>query len=154
MPSDLPTNVQFQDRQLKISCQTDEIHGVTTAGSQSAYTHFLPSPLDQGLMLALSSTDFALLTVGQLTIAVIHDTVFDIYHVVDSHCRDQCGNPSPAGAAVLMSFSRLDDLCAYFQRICNNQLYNLTPVCIFDRRNSCVHSTSSAMTMPCRRIVS
>ena len=136
MPSYLPIDVQFQDRQLEISYQTDEIHGVTTAGSQSVYTNFLAFPLDQGLMLALSSTDFALLTVGQLTVTVIHNTVYDTCHVVDSHCRDQWGIPSPTGAAVLMSFPSLDDLCAYFQRIYNNQLYNLTHACIFDRRNS------------------
>ena len=73
-------------------------------------------PLEHGLVLALSESDFALLTVGQLTVSIIRDSIYGTYHVFDSHSRDDFGNPSPNGASVLLSFSTVQELCAYIQR--------------------------------------
>ena len=89
--------------------------------------------LEHGLVLALSDTDFSLLTVGQLTIAVIRDSIQGTYHVFDSHSRDAFGNPSENGASVLLSFTTLAELCIYIQRTYVNQLINLTPVLITDK---------------------
>ena len=117
MPSDLPTHIHLE-RELVISYRTDEIHGTTSAhNTLSNSSNFLAVPLEHGLVLALSDTDFSLLTVGQLTVAIIHDSIHDTYYVYDSHSRDAFGNPSSNGASVLLSFP---------------QLFNLTPVLITD----------------------
>ena len=76
------------------------------------------------------------MTVGQLTVAIIYDSIHDTYHVFDSHSRAAFGNPSSNGASVLLNFRNLEELCIYIQRIHVNQLFNLTPVLITDELQS------------------
>ena len=133
MPSDLPKHIRHLERELAISYRTDEIHGTTSAhNTLSNSSHFLAVPLEHGLVLALCGTDFSLLTVGQLTVAIIHNSIHDTYYVYDSHSRDAFGNPSSNGASVLLSFPTLEELCIYIQRTYVNQLFNLTPALITD----------------------
>ena len=81
-------------------------------------------------MLVFSNADFSLLTVGQLTVAIIYESIQDTYHVFYSHSRDAFGNPSSNHAQVLLSFMTLEKLCIYIQRTYFNLLFNLTPVLI------------------------
>ena len=61
-------------------------------------------------MLACSDTGFSLLTVGQLTEAIFHDSIHDTYHVFDSYSRVAFGNPSLNDASVLVSFKLLEEV--------------------------------------------
>ena len=105
MPSDLPTHVRHLGRDFVVSYRTDEIHGTTALSDSNTMDSFMAVPLEHGLVLALSDSDFALLTVGQLTLGIIHDSIHDTYHVFESHSRDEFGNPSENGASLLLSFS-------------------------------------------------
>ena len=79
-------------------------------------------------MLAISESDFSVLTVGQLTVTIIHEIIHDTCHVFYYHSRDAFGNPSSNGASARLSFMTLDELCIYIQRAYINQLFNMTPV--------------------------
>ena len=47
------------------------------------------------------------------------------YSVFDSHSRDVTGNPTPEGAAVLLTFDSIEDLSQYLLRLYPNILFNL-----------------------------
>ena len=65
-------------------------------------------------MLACSDTAFSLLTVGQLTGAIIHDSVHCTYYLFDSHSKDDFDNPSSNGASALTSFKTQEEECVFF----------------------------------------
>lgn len=150
MPSDLPTNVRFLERDLEISSQIDEIHGMTT--DSTGASDFLAVSLEHGLVLALSNNNYALLTIGQLTVAIIHDSIQDTYHLYDSHSRDGFGSPTSNGAAVLLTFGRLEKLCIYLQKTYRNQVYNLIPVSVTNLGSSIANSQSDLQGEKCSKV--
>ena len=46
------------------------------------------------------------------------------YPVFDSHSMDVTGNPTPEGAAALLTFDSIEDLSQYFLRLFPNILFN------------------------------
>ena len=46
-----------------------------------------------------------------------------IYSVFDSHVRDATRNPTPEGAAALLTFDSIEDLSQYLLRLYPNILY-------------------------------
>ena len=46
------------------------------------------------------------------------------YSVFDSHSRDVTGNPSPGGAAVLLTYDSIEDLSQYLLKLYPNILFN------------------------------
>ena len=46
------------------------------------------------------------------------------YSVFDSHSRDVTGNPTPEGAAALLTFDTIEDLSQYLLRLYSNILFN------------------------------
>ena len=83
--------------------------------------------------VGLSESNFILLTIGQMTVGVVYDTLTDTYWVFDSHARDAYGEPSAFGKAVLITFSTLHELLTYLHTNYSNLIYNLTPVNILQR---------------------
>ena len=74
------------------------------------------------LVLTYSDTGLSLITVSQLTEAIIHGSIYCAYYVFDSHLRDAFGNPS----AVLVRFKTLDEESYfYLQKAYVNRLLNI-----------------------------
>ena len=128
MPSDLPREVTYRSHAMQISYLIDCYHGVVNSNGDAQSNPFLAVSLEEGLRSVFSSHDFALLTFGELTVAMLHDRVYNTYHVYDSHSHDALGYVCPDGTAVLLSFSTFAELCMYLQSLYQNEVFNITPV--------------------------
>jgi len=141
MPSYLPRIVKYQGQHIEITYQVDQIHGIVNIHRQeSLEQNFMAMPFRHGLTTAFLDSNFVLLTVGELTVALVYDNVHETFHVIDSHARNSMGEADPNGSAVILSFESLEDLFEYIERIYCNQIYNLTPVNLRYERHVSVSS--------------
>ena len=131
MPADLPRQTECSGCRMSISYLLDELHGTTSqfTGSDDEMqqsSSFLATPFDSALIAAFSTSDFSLLTIGQLTFAVFHDPIHNTYHMYDSHSRDAFGRMCEQGSAVLLNFYNLQELLHFILATYPNQMFNLT----------------------------
>ena len=52
---------------------------------------------------------FPMLTLDDITVALIYNPNYRTYSVFDSQSMDVTGNPTPEGAAVLLTFDWIED---------------------------------------------
>ena len=134
MPVDLPTSVEFMSHQFILAYTMDTIHGIVSYDRNDIEDGpFLAQTLRSGMEVGLSESNFILLTIGQMTVGVVYDTLTDTYWVFDSHARGAYGEPLAFGKAALITFSTLHELLTYLHTNYSNLIYNLTPVNILQR---------------------
>ena len=93
MPADLPRQTECRGCRMSISYRLDELHGTTAqfiASDEEMHqsSSFLASPFDSALIAAFSTSDFSLLSIGQLQFAVFHDPIHNTYctiHILVMH---------------------------------------------------------------------
>ena len=93
---------------LRIQYQFDMMHGVTR--NRLDDTELLSVSIQEGIQSGLIVSFFILLTLDDITVALIDDLTCGTYSVFDTHSRDVTGNPTPEGAAVLPIFDSIEDL--------------------------------------------
>jgi len=92
MPSDLSRLVEYQGHHIEINYQVDQICGMINLERQESLEHdFMATPFRHGLTTAFLDSNFVLLTVGELTVALVYDNVHETFHVIDSHARNSMG---------------------------------------------------------------
>ncbi|CAG2244838.1 unnamed protein product [Mytilus edulis] len=84
--------------------------------------------ISTALRNAFDISDSNLFTSSGLTIGMC--CRHDIYYLFDSHARDHQGFPFPEGAAILLTFSNLNELILYISRIYHGAEFNLSPVVV------------------------
>ena len=86
MPSYLPRIVKYQGQHIEITYQVDQIHGIVNIHRQeSLEQNFMAMPFRHGLTTAFLDSNFVLLTVGELTVALVYDNVHETFHRIDLH---------------------------------------------------------------------
>ena len=88
------------------------------------------------LQQSFSFSPTVLATFNSETVAMLFSDL--AYFIFDSHARDGFGNPDPDGAAVLLSFSSLDEMNLNIMQRYASYQYELTPTIINQ-----IHSTSN-----------
>ena len=81
-----------------------------------------------------------LLTLDDITVALIHNPTCEKYSLFDSHLSDVTGNPISEGAAVLLTF---EGLSQYLLRLYPNILFNITQVIFCDANVNRANSPST-----------
>ena len=92
------------------------------------HSKFLAVSIQEGIQSGFIVYNFLLLTLDDITVALIYNPACGIYSVFDSHSMDVTGNPTPEGAVVLLTFDLIEDLSQYLLRLYPNVLFNITPV--------------------------
>ena len=65
--------------------------------------------IQEGIQSGFIVSFFLLLTLDDITVALIDIPTCGTYSVFDSHSRDVTGNPTPDGTAVLLTFDSIED---------------------------------------------
>ena len=122
MASDPPQFANNMGLSLRMQYQFVMIHGISR--NRLDDTEFLPVSIQEGFQSSFIVLYFLLLTLDDITVALIDITKCGTYSVFDSHSRDVTGNPTLEGAAVLLTFDLIEDLNQYLLRLCPNILFN------------------------------
>ena len=78
---------------------------------------FLPVSIQEGIQSGFNVSYFLLITLDDITVALIDNQTCGTYSVFDSHSRDVTGNTTLEGAAVLFTFDSIEDLSQYLLRL-------------------------------------
>ena len=130
MASELPQHASYMDLSYRIGYQVDMIHGVSR---NSIDDHeFLAMSLQEGIHSGFIVSNFVLLTLDEITVALKCNQSTGTYSLFDSPSRDVAGKPTSDGVAVLLSFDCIEDLSQYLLRLYPKILFNITPVIFSD----------------------
>ena len=118
-------HISVQDVVLEPTIQSDIFYG--TIGFDPDVDS-LAATLDSALETALQISNSILITVNEITIAVVVQDG-QIY-LFDSHQngRDRLGHTCSFGTSVLLHFKSLQDLIAYLLGMYTGQMFNVSPV--------------------------
>ena len=83
-------------------------------------TEFWVVSSQEGIQSGFTVSNFILLTLDDITVALIYNLTCGTYSVFDPHSRNVIGNPTSEGAAVLLTFNCIEDLSQYFLRLYPN----------------------------------
>ena len=62
-----------------------------------------------GIQSGFIMSNFLLLILDDITVTLIYNPTYLPYSVFDSHSRNVTGNPTPEGAAELLTFDLIED---------------------------------------------
>ena len=83
-------------------------------------TEFWSVSLQEGIQSGFTVSNFILLTLDDITVALIDNPTCGTYSLFDPHSRNVIGNPTSEGAAVLLTFNCIEDLSQKNFRLCPN----------------------------------
>ena len=95
--------------------------------------------LHSALMDTFSQHKYAILILQGYMIGIIFG-IDSIFHVFDSHGRDEHGMPNPNGIAVVMSYENIDDLEYHLHSLSclsNRNAFEITPVEFVQLNHAC-----------------
>ena len=92
---------------LGIRYQFDMMQGVSR--NRLDDTEVLSVSIHDGIQSGFIVSKFLLLTLDDISVALIYNPTYRTYSVFDSHSIYVTGNPTPEGAAVLLTFNLIED---------------------------------------------
>ena len=98
------------------------MHGVSR--NRLDNTEFLSVSIQEEIQSGFIVSHFLLLTLNAINVALIYDPTYRTYSVFDSHSRDVTWNPTPEGAAVLLTLDFIEDWSQYMFKLYPNILFN------------------------------
>ena len=107
MASNLPRFANYKGLLLRIRYQFDMMHGVSR--NRLDDSEVLSVSIQEGIKSGFIVSDFLLPILDAITVALSYNRTYRTYSVFDLHSRDVTGNPTPEGAAVLLTFDLIED---------------------------------------------
>ena len=107
MASNLSRFANYKGLSLRILYQFDMMHGVSR--NRLDDTEFLSVSIQEGIKSGFIVSDFLLPILDGITVALSYNRTYRTYSVIDLHSRDVTGNPTPEGAAELLTFDLIED---------------------------------------------
>ena len=107
MASNLPRFANYMGLSLRIRYQFDMMHGVSR--NRLDDTEFLSVSIQEGVKSGFIVSNFLLPILDGITVALSYNRTYKTYSVFDLHFRYVIGNPTPEGAAVLLTFDLIED---------------------------------------------
>lgn len=121
---EIPQSFEVSGNNLQAQIHTDIFYGVVGYSGQRDLGSV---DLHIALQSAFQISHYCILTIGSSTVGVYMDR-FDRYILFDSHSRGLEGEPCEFGSAVLMEFSRFEDMAFYFREMYSGYQFNLSPI--------------------------
>ena len=130
--SDQPRFANYMRLSLHIQYQFVTIHGVSRNSIDG--TEFFGCIIrgQEGIQSGFIVSNFILLTLDAITVALIYNPTCGKYFLFDSYSREVTGNPASEGAAVLLTFDCIEDFSQYLLRLYPNIWFKITPVAFSD----------------------
>ena len=107
MASNRPRFANYMELSLQIRHQFDIVHGVSR--NRLDDTEFLSVSIQEGIKSGFIVSNFLLPILDGIIVALSYNRIYRTYSVFDLHSRDVTGNPTPEGAAVLLTFDLIED---------------------------------------------
>lgn len=115
LPESISTNMGI----VETTIYTDILYGIV--GTSVYPTGIGALSLFDAIHTGFQISDYLICTVGDLTIAIVHNT--HNYFIFDSHSRNLLGNVNISGNSILLQFSDIDSVTVYLlQMYTGNQL--------------------------------